>query len=182
MSDVVAAPAPDDEPDLPLARIPTPAEQAARLFGAAQEAVFMSFDPRTPDGGRLLDKCEESPDHKLIEKANLTFQIQHIYAHYITVVNKETAEARDALRVCLISDKGEVFSCVSEGVRKAVRRLMLKRGLPPYNPPEPVQVQLKRIGENRQWLTFLTVAESDSSSAPPPTDRPTAGGKGSRPK
>src|SRR5205823_1727073 len=69
-----------------------PPERAAlvALFAQPDRPIAMSFDPTTPEGGRLLEKCEETPDDSLRELANMQLKLQHIYAKVFDYVNPQT--------------------------------------------------------------------------------------------
>ena len=140
--------------------VPTPPaidspQALMQMMDTSDSRRYCSFDMRTPAGLLLLDKCEEAPDRKLSEMANLEFALTGFYLHYITLEGKGPGEVIEAVRSCLITDDGQVFAAVSEGVRKSIARLVAQHGLPPWKTPVPVKVVLKRLDNGHNWLTIL---------------------------
>ena len=137
---------------------PIPPNSGAMLrqvFGAAESDVFCSFDPTTPVGMVMMDRCAEAPDAKVKDLVNLQVLLVHVYGHHVDLVDEKDGSVRTALRTCLVDKEGKVYSCVSEGVRNSILRLSAQHGLPPWRNGIRVKVQLKSLGNNRQWLTIL---------------------------
>lgn len=141
-----------------VATVPPAANSAqalAALFGGEALARFCSFDPKTPAGIMLLDKCEESPDQRLREITNVKLALVHVYGHLVDVIHEETGTVQSRLRTCLIDKSGQVYACVSEGIRKSVVRLVTQHGLPPWPAGVPVIVKVRVLANGHNWL-YLT--------------------------
>lgn len=136
------------------------------VFGRDQGGELASFDTRTVEGRQLLQKCEEEPDKKVKEMANLKLKLRHVYAQRIELTRPETGESVPALRICLITTDGQVHPCVSEGVRQSIWRLIRGHGLPPWKAGIPVTVSLKTLGPQRQWLTLLEDFDTPKGGRP----------------
>lgn len=146
-------------PPAPQAVAPNSPEAMRQLFGEGKADRFITFDPKTPEGIALLDKCEETADEPLRTLSNLELRLQHVYAHLVDIVNKETGEVVPRLRTCLITTEGKVHACVSDGIRDAVLRLALQHGLPPWPKGIPVKVLLRPTKTERIRMTLVNVVE-----------------------
>lgn len=120
---------------------PVSAELSLKLvFGGSSVRRYASFDPRTPEGMVISDKCDLAPDKRIADMLNLEFSIQHFLMHWVQVPGQEDGEIVDAVRTCLITTDNEVLACCSDGIRSSVMRLVEQHGLPPWKNGVPVKV------------------------------------------
>lgn len=146
------------------ALVPATKEQALQsLFGNTAGGEVCSFDLTTPEGRRLLQSCEELPDGTLKGHVNKRLRIVHVYAKVIELTSEATGEIFPATRICVATTDGQVYSCVSEGVRQSLWRLMRGHGLPPWKGGVEVEVQLRDLASKRQWLTLLEVFDKPAA-------------------
>lgn len=153
-----------------LAAMPPPAnspQAMAALYGGNQSALFCSFDPRSPAGIALLDRCEEAPDAKLREVANVRLRLVHVYGHMVDLTDSETGEVNSRLRTCLIDASGKVYACVSEGIRKSIVRLSTQHGIPPWPKGIDVVVKVRVQANGHSWLYLLNDSEAQSEKGAP---------------
>jgi hypothetical protein len=127
---------------------------ALGVFATDDRVAVTSFDPRTPEGRQLLQKCEENTDDKVRSLINEELVIRDVYAKVIDYQRPDSDEVIPLLRVCLITTDGKVYGTVADGVRESVLRLMTGHGLPPWKAGVRVKVRQKptRNERVRLWL------------------------------
>lgn len=130
-------------------------ESFAQTFGVDQLRPFMTFDPKTPEGRKLLDKCDEAADWKLSDMNGMRFKLIGFYGSFVPLPGPTPGEVRNVLRTCLITDDGEVLACMSNGVRASIVRLCEQWGLPPWRSPIAVQVVFKPTKYDNDRIVIL---------------------------
>lgn len=127
----------------------------AQLTGGSKPIRYMSFDPKTPIGRSILDRCSVASDARVKAQVNLPLKVQDVFMHRITLTHPETGEVFETTRTCLIAPDGQVYACCSRGIVEAVIRLVEGHGLPPWQGGVPVKVLLQDRPNGRQWLTLV---------------------------
>lgn len=82
-------------------------------------------------------------------------EVQHIVAHRIELVDEKTGEVDEADRIILITPNGDMYACVSKGVRKSVQLLMMAYGMPPWEPPVRVRMNETQTRKGRRLYQLL---------------------------
>jgi hypothetical protein len=124
------------------------------------ESAMVSWDPRTPEGGYLLQKCEEDQDDRVRQKVGEVINVANIYAKLIPeYTNKQTGEVYPLLRICLITTDQDVLGTAANGVRESLLRLIMRHGAPPWPKGVPCKIRQTALpGEKiRLWLEDQTV-------------------------
>lgn len=131
-----------------------PAAGFLSSFMPEQRDIYVSFDPKTPRGRMLLQKCEEAEDDKLRTLIGEELVITDVYSKLIDFNPEGSAEVIPLRRVCLITADSKVYGTVADGVRESVFRLAKGHGLPPWPKGVKVKVRQKptRAERVRLWL------------------------------
>lgn len=80
-------------------------------------------------------KGEPLDDHK-----NETLEIVDIAAHPVSLVDENTGEVVQALRVVMIDKDGKNYDAVSQGIASSLQKIFGIVGMPTYNPPLALRV------------------------------------------
>jgi hypothetical protein len=80
--------------------------------------------------------------------------VKHWYMHWIEMMNGNTGDTQDQIRVALITPANEVYGFVSSGIAQAVLQMVEAFGVKPFDPP--IDVNVKRM-ETRRGMTMLTL-------------------------
>lgn len=114
---------------------------------------WMSFDPKTREGGELLMKATLAEAADLSEEANKSINVRHFYAHDVESAD-EKGEVNRWTRIVVFDDKNKAFACGSMGVRKCLAILLQIRGNMPWEPPLKCTVKVRRLDGAKQWMTL----------------------------
>lgn len=116
--------------------------------------VKMSFDPKTPEGAIKLVQAtlKEVP---LLETINGQYiDLVDWMCHPAQKIDPKSQEVKEFSRIVVWNNKGEAYSCGSQGVDKSIAVLELTRGKAPWAPPMRVKVWSRRLGNGNNWLTL----------------------------
>lgn len=80
-------------------------------------------------------KGESLDDHK-----GEILQIVDIAAHPVSLVDENTGELVNALRVVMIDKDGKNYDAVSQGIASSLQKIFGIVGMPSYNPPLALKV------------------------------------------
>lgn len=131
----------------------------SELINPAETAMYCSIK----DDGSMKSKAAifntvNSPDKKLSECIGDVIALRNIVAHPITLLDENTGEMIEALRVVLVDDKGFSYEAVSNGVANAVSRILQIFGQP-ETWAEPVKVKAiqKQTRNGNNKVTTLKI-------------------------
>ena len=133
----------------------TPAE----LMNPTASAMYCSLkdDGTAKSKGRIFNAIN-SPDKKLSDVIGETINLTNIVAHTIELIDEETGELIQALRVVLVDDKGVTYEAVSGGVANAISRLLQIYGQPEtWIEPIKVKARQKATRNGNNKVTTLEV-------------------------
>lgn len=131
----------------------------AELMNPQETALYCSI----VDDGSMKSKAAifntvNSPDKKLSENIGEVIALRHIAAHPITLVDENTGELVEALRVVLVDDKGVSYEAVSNGVANAVSRIIQIFGQPAdWSEPVKVKAVQKQTRNGNNKVTTLKI-------------------------
>lgn len=129
------------------------AVSVSELANPSESAMYCSIHT----DGSMTSKAAifnavNSPDRKLSEYIGEVINLKDIVAHPIQLIDENTGELLDALRVVLIDANGTSYEAVSNGVANAINRILQIFGQPDtWAEPikvKPVQKQT-RNGNNK---------------------------------
>lgn len=130
--------------------------QWERAFDPASFTMQTSLPVTTPkERGDVLNILE-GECIKASDVINNTFEFTDYIAHPVTLVNEETGETADAIRLILLGPDTPPISFCSLGVLKSLQRIVWQRGQqPPFDPP--ARVKLKQVSTRGARRTFKLV-------------------------
>lgn len=89
------------------------------------------------------------------EMAGRIIEAEHIIAHRIEMIDTETGELIEADRIVLMTPAGDMFGCVSSGIRRSIQLLMATYGMPPWSPAIPLAMVEKQTRKGRRMYQLL---------------------------
>lgn len=99
-----------------------------------------------------------SPEKKVADFIGKTIALKDIVAHPIRLLDENTGEVIDAMRMVLIDDKGEGYEAVSSGLVNAVSRILQIFGQPEtWSEPIKVEVVQKGTRNGTNKVTTLKI-------------------------
>lgn len=141
--------------NLPIQR--NEAENKLAMIQANELGVFTSVNMDTHEG--RLDVYEALTDAQNLEDAEMIgkpFNLKDVIIQTVVVNDNESKEDRPTLRTILITDKGEAYAAVSEGLFNSVRNLFGLVGSP-ATWAAPLPVVVKRV-RGRSGFFFFTLS------------------------
>lgn len=89
---------------------------------------------------------------RIAEMLGKTIMLKDVVAHSIQLMDEQTGEIIDTVRVVLIDDKGESYAGVSAGIMNSLSKIFMIYG-EPENWEEPIKVEIQqkstRNGNNK---------------------------------
>ena len=131
----------------------------SELINPAETAMYCSIK----DDGSMASKAAifntvNSPDRKLSEYIGEVISLRNIVAHPIALLDENTGEMIEALRVVLVDDKGVSYEAVSNGVANAVSRILQIFGQPDtWAEPVKVKAVQKQTRNGNNKVTTLKI-------------------------
>ena len=131
----------------------------AELANPVESAMYCSIK----SDGSMKSKADifnavNSPDRKLSEFIGETINLKDIVAHPIQLIDENTGELLDALRVVLIAEDGTSYEAVSNGVANAVNRILQIFGQPDtWETPIKVKAVQKQTRNGNNKVTTLKI-------------------------
>jgi len=125
------------------------------IFNGATDGLdfFSSLPSETDQDKKSLFNYINSPDG-LEESIDKIIDVQDIIMQKVVLENEKTGEENQALRIILVTPKGEAYACVSSGVTQSVRMLFNIYGSPTWEKP----IKLKAVKKNgKKGFKFTTL-------------------------
>lgn len=143
-------------------RRPVSLAQFFTLTDGQQE--YSSFDPsKMADAGPYL-RAVSAAAKPLKECANEVIEIVHVIARPVELMNEETGELTDAVRLVMAGPDGQLWSTTSEPVIRIVSAAgKTAFGLPPWNPP----MKFKVVNNKGRGTHYFLTLEPIFDPAPP---------------
>lgn len=136
--------------------------EAARATGASID-IFSNptanfFSSIKDDGSReakiKIYNMINAPDDKLGQHVDEVLEITDLVAHPIQVVDEQTGEILDTLRVIMISSDGTAYASSSLGIVSSLQKIMPIVGRAPWKPAIKVKVVETQTRKGRSALTL----------------------------
>lgn len=121
-----------------------------------RDELWTTIPIGTDEGRFIFQEALEGEVAGFDGHINKIFDCVHLLVHPVDVTDKETGEVQTLPRMVLIGPKGEMVACVSRGATQSIRRVAINFGRPPWNPPLPLDIGQRDVGENRR-MYFLRV-------------------------
>lgn len=131
----------------------------SELANPQESAMYCSIK----SDGTMKSKADifnavNSPDRKLSEYIGEVINLKDIVAHPIQLVDENTGELLDALRVVLIDADGTSYEAVSNGVSNAINRILQIFGQPDtWAEPIKVKAIQKQTRNGNNKVTTLKI-------------------------
>ena len=117
------------------------------------------------EGLRLAMLASSQPTMPIDQATGKPFPMKWYYCHAVPLVNQQTGEVDDRVRIVLISPDGQTVSCCSTGVLDSLDMIRRYEGDGPYDPPIMVKFAEQRTRQNRKILR-LEVCYGDEQNPP----------------
>lgn len=146
----------DNKPDQQSADVTIYRPQTVmEFFGAIGPGVLATFDPKTPDGARMLlaSTLENLPSIKTMVNSDIL--ISHIYSNPASRTNADDGSLEEWRRIVLLDQHGKGFTCGSAGIGKSLGIIALVRGNPPWIPPVRCRVVMEDISGGKTWMKLI---------------------------
>lgn len=133
--------------------------ESTELMSISQE---LSTDARTTycsiTGGTQKDRAAvfnaaNNPDHKLADYINKTIVVRDVLAEQVELVDDETGEVAESVRVVFVDMDGESYQTISTGVYSALKRAIQVFGAPTWDEGLPITVKQVQVARG-SMLTF----------------------------
>lgn len=98
-------------------------------------AVATNITPDTPRGRGLMTRCLATADLKTRNAVGQHVEATHFFAHIAEVMNKQTGEVSQRVRVVLVLKDGRTLSTMSGGCVKALGLIASATHYAEWNPP-----------------------------------------------
>lgn len=133
----------------------TPAE----LMNPTQSQMYCTLkDDGTPKSKGMIYNAINNPDKKIADVIGEVILLKNIVAHTVDLVDEQTGEMIQALRVILIDDKGISYEAVSGGIANSLSRLLQIYGQPAtWKEPIKIKARQKSTRNGNNKVTTLEV-------------------------
>lgn len=111
------------------------------LADPGQSQMYCSIrDDGTMESKARIFNSINSPDKRISDCIGETISLANIVAHPIQLIDENSGELIEAMRMVLVDDKGTSYEAVSTGIVNAVARILQIFGQP-GNWSEPIKVK-----------------------------------------
>lgn len=133
-----------------------PATLAADLVSGGQ-GMWTSLDKTKPSDQAIMIKCLGTADKRSDDVINQILNVRHILAHNVEMVNSQTGEVMQSVRIVLVTTDGETIGTVSKGIYSSLQSITSIVGVPPWDNGIRLRIkpQTTRNGFRTLVLEFL---------------------------
>lgn len=139
-------------PVKPAAQLPT-----VNGWGNAEflAGVMSSLDLSRPEDKLTLMEAIQGDSLNANDAINTTFNIRHMVAHPVELVDKQTGEIKREIRTVLIDVEGSQVAFVSRGIFRSACWLAFAYGQPPWEGGMPVKVVQVQLGDGKRTFKLV---------------------------
>ncbi|MCY7525130.1 hypothetical protein MWG61_13370 [Bacillus safensis] len=128
------------------------------MFKHTDNEIFSTLQLTDNKSRKHFYNAINSAKHAVGENINKRFKITNIIAHPVQLMNEETGELENAMRVIFIDEKGEGWHSVSTGIAQSAQRIIFAYGQGPWdNDPIEVEVKQQKTRNNNNILVLEIV-------------------------
>jgi len=140
-----------------------PATLAADLVSGGQ-GMWTSLDKTKPSDQAIMIKCLGTADKRSDDVINQILNVRHILAHNVEMVNSQTGEVMQSVRIVLVTTDGETIGTVSKGIYSSLQSITSIVGVPPWDNGIRLRIkpQTTRNGFRTLVLEFLGLGAETS--------------------
>ena len=114
-------------------------------------------DDGTRESKKTVYNAVNGDSEPLIEHIGEILSVVDVIAHPVPVVNEQTGEIGEAVRVVLVTEGGATYSCVSNGVVQSLQKMFAILGMPSWK-DEPVDMVCRqKQSRNSNVNKYLTL-------------------------
>ena len=140
-----------------------PATLAADLVSGGQ-GMWTSLDKTKAADQAIMIKCLGTADKRSDDVINQILNVRHILAHNVEMVNSQTGEVMQSVRIVLVTTDGETIGTVSKGIYSSLQSITSIVGVPPWENGIRLRIkpQTTRNGFRTLVLEFLGLGAGDA--------------------
>lgn len=130
-------------------------ELIQQVLGSVGTTSLHNFPGTKAAQWKMIALAESGASKSADDIGDEPFAIKYFYAHQIQIVNRQTGEIAEPVRVVLIAADNSSVQFVSDGIAKSLARILQTFGMGPYDPP--IMVRLQVIRTNRGFKTYTMI-------------------------
>lgn len=96
-------------------------------------------------------------DEKLDNHKGEVLKIRDVVAHTVSLVDENTGEILDCLRIVLVDEKGVGYESISQGIYSSLQKIFAVVGLPTWDEPLQIKCVEQRTRKGFKTLTLELV-------------------------
>ena len=123
----------------------------------AEHPIFCTIDPQTDEEKAMVYNMANSMSGKLSDMINKVINLRAVYVELTDGVNSDTGEAWRAPRCVLLDDNGKTYTATSNGLFRALQKLLAIYGPGPWDKPLAVEVKQVDTSTGRRIYTLQKV-------------------------
>lgn len=123
-------------------------ELSEELSESNVQADLLNTVPASPLAKVQVFNALQNPTDKLSNKINQTINLVDVVGQYVEIEDDATGTKSMQPRLVLITDKGESYDCVSQGVMNSMKQIFAIFGQPHYETGLPLKVLQKQSSRN----------------------------------
>lgn len=114
--------------------------QGLAVFKDPKKEIVTSLDVTNEDDNYVILGALAAADFQIDDVLGKTLEIQHYLAHEVQLVKPDTGEVFTAVRLVLITPKGDTYSTCSKPFTDLFRAVLAMKFKPPWEPPLRLEV------------------------------------------
>ena len=114
------------------------------MFKHSDNEIFSTLELTDRKSRKDFYNAINSAKHSVGENINKRFKITNLIAHPVQLMNEETGELDNAMRIVFIDEKGEGWHSVATGIAQSAQRIIFAYGQGPWV-DEPIEVEVKQL-------------------------------------
>lgn len=120
-------------------------------------SMFCSVDNSNREGQMIIYNAINSPTGRLGDMIGKIINVKDVIAEPTVIYNEEQVPI-ETIRLTLITDDNNSYTCVSTGIYNAVKKLIAVFGMPTWTDPLPLEIkQILRQSKSGQPRNVLTL-------------------------
>lgn len=145
------------ESETPFTTAVATVDETGKMLASLEGSVNMMYCSIVDDGtqatkAKIYNAMNDTKGN--IKKAKNPVKVTDIIAHPVTLLNEQTGEMNDKLRIVFVDENGETWHSVADGVMGSVQRIVGMFGPAPWHPGIPL---LAREQETRKGFTTIVL-------------------------
>lgn len=157
-----------DEPAQPLVKVDEPDQPDFGLTWDASSSVLRSgIDPTDPRGRALITQAFSKADKGIRNVAGTRIAVVNFVAHVVTLLDKQTFEVVQKIRLVMMLEDSTTVSTVSEPCVKTFAFISHYAGKCPWSPPIILEVKEVATEGGKSYCTLKEIYTEPATQPPP---------------